>query len=93
MRSRYAAFSTGNEAYLLKSWHPSKRPETLNLAEQRNIKWVDLKVIDHQSQNDHAEVEFITKYKLNGKAEKIHERSRFVREQGRWLYVDGDNIT
>ncbi|NNE63239.1 MAG: hypothetical protein HKN34_04080, partial [Gammaproteobacteria bacterium] len=90
MRSRYTAFTQNNEAYLLRSWHPSTRPKALNLADEKKIKWLDLKVLGHDPGETRAIVEFIARYKVNGKAGKIHERSRFIKEGDRWFYVDGD---
>ena len=90
MRSRYTAFTQDNEAYLLQSWHHSTRPKALSPGEGRPIKWVDLKVLRHESEEFSAIVEFIARYKINGKAEKIHELSRFTKEGDRWFYVDGD---
>lgn len=90
MRSRYTAFTRNNEAYLLESWHQSTRPKALNLVDDRNIKWVDLKVLRHESGDTSAIVEFVARYKVNGKAAKIHELSRFTKEGDRWFYVDGD---
>ena len=92
MRSRYTAFCQNNEDYLLASWYEKTRPAALNLPDQGNVKWLGLKVLEHISKKDTATVEFVARFKVNGKAEKIHELSRFVKEQGRWLYVDGDNI-
>ncbi len=92
MRSRYSAFVRNDEAYLLASWHPDTRPTVLNLSEENPVKWIGLKVISHTNEDEKATVEFIARFKINGKAEKIHELSRFVKEQGRWFYVDGDNI-
>ena len=85
MRSRYTAFTLNAKDYLLETWHNSTRPETLDLSDQGRIKWTGLKVISHQSKADSAEVEFIARFKVNGKAEKIHEHSRFIRENGRWF--------
>lgn len=91
MRSRYTAFTQNNETYLLESWHADTRPQSLNLlVDQKNIKWIELKILRHETEETTAIVEFIARYKVNGKAEKIHELSRFIKEQGRWFYVDGD---
>jgi SEC-C motif-containing protein len=92
MRSRYSAFVRNDEAYLLASWHTHTRPKALGLSDQEPVKWVGLKVLSYISEDEKATVEFIARFKINGKAEKIHELSRFVKEQGRWFYVDGDNI-
>ena len=93
MRSRYTAFTQNNEAYLLQSWHRDTRPQNLTLDDQKNIKWVSLKILAHETAGINASVEFIARYKVNGKAEKIHELSRFVKEVGRWFYIDGDSIS
>lgn len=90
MRSRYTAYALGLEDYLLRSWHPATRPSILNLEQDQAIKWLGLKIVRlAQLSSDEAEVEFIACYKVQGKAEKLHELSRFVRETGHWLYVDG----
>jgi len=90
MRSRYTAFTLQNEEYLLATWHASTRPASLGLAEETSNKWIGLDVKRHEQQDaNHAIVEFVARYKINGKAHRLHEVSRFVREQGRWFYVDG----
>ena len=91
MRSRYTAYTQLAEAYLLATWHPSTRPAALGLAEEAPTKWIGLEVKRHEQQDaDHAIVEFVARYKVNGRAHRLHEVSRFVREAGRWFYVDGD---
>ncbi len=91
MRSRYTAYTLQHEDYLLATWHPSTRPSALGLAEEAQAKWIGLDVKRHEQQDtDHAIVEFVARNKVNGRAHRLHEVSRFVREDGRWLYVDGD---
>lgn len=93
MRSRYTAYTLLREDYLLATWHPSTRPSALGLAEGEATKWLGLEVKRHEQQNaDHASVEFVARYKVNGRAHRLHEISRFVREEGRWFYVAGDII-
>ena len=88
MRSRYSAFVLGDIAYLLDSWHPSTRPQALQLDAQR--RWLGLELRRHlRLDDDHAEVEFVARSKLGGRAQRLHESSRFVREQGCWYYLDG----
>ena len=84
MRSRYTAFTLRNEAYLLKSWHPSTRPAAL--AFNDDMKWLRLKIL-HTSQNT---VEFIATFRLHGKAHKLRENSLFTQENGEWFYIKGD---
>lgn len=93
MRSRYTAFTLGNEAYLLGSWHPSTRPPTLSLSQQPPLKWIGLKILDRKQGGEldnEGIVEFVARYKVNGKAERLHEISRFRRENDRWYYLDGE---
>jgi SEC-C motif-containing protein len=90
MRSRYSAFVLCNEQYLLATWHPRTRPDSIPFS--KNQKWLGLRIVDTRvSGDDSAEVEFIARSKVsNAPAVRLHERSRFVRESGRWFYVDGD---
>lgn len=91
MRSRYSAYIFGDEHYLLQTWHSHTRPEKLNLKDSQQ-KWLRLKIIDTtagQPDDDSGEVEFVATYKVNGRAERLHERSRFSRENGKWRYKDG----
>ncbi len=91
MRSRYTAFVRGREDYLLATWHPDFRPDALNLSADPPTKWLGLTVKRHiQTDDDHASVEFIARYKIGGRAHRLHETSRFVRVGGRWHYTDGD---
>ncbi|MGV0985998.1 MAG: YchJ family protein [Limnohabitans sp.] len=89
MRSRYSAFVLGDVPYLLATWHSSQRPADLQL--EAGAKWLGLEIRQHRSTGEHtAEVEFVARFRVGGKAVRQHERSRFVREDGRWYYVDGD---
>lgn len=91
MRSRYTAYTLRDENYLLATWHSSTRPEKLNLEEQAKVKWLGLQVKRHEKQDaDHATVEFVARNKEFGIGIRLHEVSRFVREDGRWFYVDGE---
>lgn len=90
MRSRYSAFVLGDLAYLQASWHASMRPAEL-APNETGLKWLGLDVRQHLSQDaDHATVEFIARSKLGGRAHRLHEISRFVREEGVWYYLDGE---
>lgn len=92
MRSRYCAFVLAREDYLLKSWHTSQRPAHIEFGP--GVKWLGLEVRSHTLQDaTHAQVEFVARQKpASGAAVRLHERSRFVLEDGRWLYVDGDSL-
>ncbi len=89
MRARYTAYVQRNESFLIASWHPSTRPE--NVPFDALTHWIGLKVINSRGGASDAlgEVEFIATFKQQGKAYKMHERSRFVQEQGQWFYLDG----
>ena len=90
MRSRYSAYVRGLPDYLLATWHASTRPATMEPVEP-GLKWLGLQVKRHTPIDaTHAEVEFVARSKLGGRAHRLHETSRFVREDGRWYYVDGD---
>ena len=89
MRSRYSAFVLGLHDYLLATWHDSTRPAELE-ADPPGLKWLGLEVRRAQEDSDRATVEFVARSKLGGRAHRLHEVSRFVREEKRWYYVDGD---
>lgn len=90
MRSRYSAYVLGLHDYLLGTWHASTRPATME-PDPPGLKWLGLEVKAEQKQDsDRACVEFVARSKLAGRAHRLHETSRFVREDGRWFYVDGD---
>lgn len=91
MRSRYSAFVLGDAAYLLATWHPRTRPPSIDL--EPATRWLGLTVkAARDTGADTAEVEFVARYRIGGgSAVRLHERSRFVREDGRWLYLDGDS--
>lgn len=89
MRSRYTAFVRERADYLLATWHASHRPAQLDF--DAGMRWLGLQVKDRkQVDAEHAEVEFVARQRdASGRAHRLHERSRFVREGGRWYYLDG----
>ena len=91
MRSRYSAYVLKREDYLIATWHASTRPVSLKLATQQPPPtWLGLDVKQHEQKGEHATVEFIARLRYGGgKAQRMHEISRFVREQGSWYYLDG----
>jgi SEC-C motif domain protein len=90
MRSRYTAYVLGLEAYLLKTWAAETRPTALNLSDDVHAKWLGLQVKRAENISETtAIVEFIARYKINGKAERLHEISQFVRVDGCWYYLAG----
>ena len=93
MRSRYSAFVLGNEAYLLGTWHPDTRPSRVRFdSEQR---WLGLRIRDTEqgaAGDSIGYVEFVARFKINGKGHRLRERSRFEWWQDRWYYRDGQHL-
>ncbi len=89
MRSRYSAYAVGLIDYLLATWHPSTGPGELELSP---VKWIGLEVLSAEATGDAGVVEFVARCRVNGRAQRIHEVSRFVRQEGRWYYIDGQVI-
>lgn len=88
MRSRYSAFVLERADYLKATWYKENCPADIDFDE--GVKWLGLDVKRQlQIDSDHAQVEFVARSRLNGHATRLHETSRFVRENGRWFYVDG----
>ena len=94
MRSRYSAYVLGDAGYLLATWHPGTRPATLAL--DAGTRWLGLEVrrLASTGPDDAGRatgtVEFVARYRTGGgRAVRLHELSRFVREDGAWYYVDG----
>jgi len=89
MRSRYSAYALQLADYLLATWHPGTRPLSVDFDPAQ--RWLGLQVLQHRRQgDDHATVAFIARSKVGGRAQQLEETSRFVREGGRWTYIDGD---
>jgi SEC-C motif domain protein len=90
MRSRYTAFVVERADYLLATWYVRHRPQAIDF--DPGVKWLGLEVRQHHVLDaTHAEVEFVARQKSPGlPAIRLHERSRFIHESGRWYYVDGD---
>lgn len=89
MRARYSAYVKGEWEYVHRTWDERTRPSLEDLRSGDGGKWLGLEVRRHVAQQDQASVEFVARYKVDGRAQRLHEISRFVREQGQWFYVDG----
>jgi SEC-C motif domain protein len=90
MRSRYSAYVLRLADFLLRTWHASTRPADLELHKTPQPEWLGLSVKQHvQTDMDHATVEFVARHRVAGRQYRLHEVSRFVREDGVWYYVDG----
>lgn len=86
MRARYSAYARGLADYLLATWHGSSSPGDLELFP---VRWLGLEVHHSAVQGDAGVVEFVARCRNADGAQRLHEISRFVREQGRWFYIDG----
>ncbi|MBF4589315.1 YchJ family protein [Curtobacterium sp. VKM Ac-1395] len=90
MRSRFSAFALGLPQYLLDSWHPSTRPASLELdPEQR---WTRLDIVgtrDGGPFDTRGQVTFRAWWRSDTDRGTLEETSDFVRERGRWSYVNG----
>lgn len=93
MRSRYSAYVKGLSDYVHKTWHTTTRPSKRDLAGQEPVEWLGLQVVrteQGEPQDQQGIVEFIASFQEQGKAGQLHETSRFIKERGKWFYVDGD---
>lgn len=91
MRSRYSAFVLGDEAYLRQTWAAENLPAEPLL--DAAVKWLGLVILSTEAGGELDQtgvVTFVARYKVNGRAGRMQERSRFVREQGLWRYLDGE---
>lgn len=91
MRSRYTAYVLKDEFWLRKTWHPDTCPNNLCLDDASH--WLGLKIqrVEAGGRADNeGEVEFVARYKVSGKAYRLHENSRFVRHDGQWVYLNGE---
>ncbi len=94
MRSRFSAFAVGDPAHLLRTWHRSTRPTALELDADR--RWYRLDVLATAAGgmfDEHGTVEFEAFYRSSQGRGSQHEVSRFLREDGRWHYLDGVPVT
>ena len=87
MRSRYSAFALRLTDYLLATWHATTRPHALSLAD--NPDWVALQIVSDSADGDQGKVHFRAFYQLGSETGMLEEHSEFVRESGRWFYLNG----
>ena len=91
MRSRYAAYAVGELGYVFRTWHPRTRPDDVTGAS--GLVWTGLEVLDTVAggvEDEQGEVEFRARFQGPSGPGVLHERSRFERRGGRWVYVDGN---
>lgn len=90
MRSRFTAYVVHDEPYLLRTWHPSTRPDAIPF--DSTLHWLRLEVLDSSDGGPFGEegtVEFRAHFIEQGKRGQLHEHSRFVRHDHAWTYIDG----
>jgi SEC-C motif-containing protein len=93
MRSRYSAYVVGNDAYLLASWHPDTRPSRVRLDTAQRWLGLSIRSTAGGGKNDRVgSVEFVARFKIDGRGHRLHENSRFEKLDGRWYYRDGDHL-
>lgn len=85
MRSRYSAYALGNVAYIQKTAQKANDPKQI-LDFCKNTEFCGLTILALGEDW----VEFAARLKQNGRLSTLHEKSRFQRLNGRWLYVDGE---
>jgi SEC-C motif-containing protein len=88
MRSRYTAFAMKIAAYITATWHPATCPPEIRF--RPGQEYTGLVVHDAKETGDRATVSFTARSRTGGSSHTLNETSRFLREGGRWLYVDGD---
>lgn len=91
MRSRYAAYATGDDDHVFRTWHPRTRPDDVSTSPA--LRWERLEVVRVEAggpEDDTGVVEFRAHFSTDAGRQVMHEVSRFQRRAGRWVYVDGD---
>ena len=91
MRSRYTAFVLRDADYLLATWAPEYRPAKLDLTTDRT-EWLGLQILTTEAGNEtdvQGRVEFLARFRLDGKEQALRENSRFRKVGERWFYLDG----
>jgi SEC-C motif-containing protein len=93
MRSRYCGFVLRDEPYLLATWHPDTRPGRVRLDERQRWLGLSIRATEAGEPGDATgTVEFVARFKMGGKGNRLHEISRFEKIDGRWYYIDGQHL-
>lgn len=87
MRSRYSAFVVGEEDFLFTTWHPRTRPEDVSVDRTRS--WTRLEIVETVDGGP-GDQEGVVEFVAHHAGGRQHERSRFARRAGHWVYVDGE---
>ena len=92
MRSRFSAYAMQNAAYLLETWDSNKRPDNIDFSKEGDVEWSKLEIVNKKKggeKDSKGFVEFKAYYTLDGDEYVMNEISRFVKKEGKWLYLDG----
>ncbi|MFD3621877.1 YchJ family protein [Streptomyces sp. NPDC058676] len=87
MRSRYSAFVKRDEGYLLRTWHPRTRPARVEF--DPGMRWTGLEILGTSDGSAFHATGTVT-FRASFRGGSLHERSRFERVDGAWVYVDGE---
>ncbi len=93
MRSRYTGFVARDESYLLATWHPKTRPSRVRTDERQRWLGLSIRATEAGGPDDGTGVvEFVARFKIDGKGHRLHEIGRFEKIDGRWFYLDGKHL-
>ena len=93
MRSRYTGFVMRDEPYLLATWHPDTRPSRVQLDEKQRWLGLRIRAADAVGTDETmGTVEFVARFKVDGRGHRLHEISRFEKIDDRWFYLDGEHL-
>jgi SEC-C motif domain protein len=98
MRSRYVAFTKADINYLMRSHHSTTRPirDRQNIERwAKSVQWIGLQILNREAGNKddlQGMVEFRALYMENSCLQQLHERSKFVREKEKWVYLSGEHF-
>jgi SEC-C motif-containing protein len=95
MRSRFSAYAREDYGYVLRTCHRSTRPSEKDFEGNASVNWTALEILYTEAggeNNAEGMVEFIARYESSGQSFGLHEKSRFLKEDGQWFYLDGDII-
>ncbi len=94
MRSRYSAFARADVKYLRATQlKPLDDSDEGTQTWARSVGWVGLSIVSKEqgdAGDDTGFVEFIARYVDKTGVTALHERSHFVRREGRWCYDRGE---
>ncbi len=90
MRSRYSAYARGLTDYLSQTWHASTRPHDLALAD--NPEWIQLNILATGTHGNRGYVHFKAYFKIDSDIGLMEEHSDFLQENGRWFYLQGEQV-